>query len=485
MSSGIRDGGCTSAAYGYHSALPSARHKTIIPSPTTTSAAPSPSQRPSTPCASSTPPPCSPPIARSFDRGQQIEDPAHIEELERRQAPRPRAPRHRPPPPRRPLRPRLCFVAAAEAQPPPRRPRPRTHRTAQRPRPRRPRTRHRRRAPIRRRATSAGVRHLHRPAAHRNPTSRHRYRLTLPDDPRLRTLHVRPHDLADYDRLNDQSDSADEDSHPVTTTTNKTTATESDSVRQRLRDVGTLWTRRPGPRPAHRALGPARHRHRRPRTQTPLPRTAPDQRAHRRLQTHRRLRLDLAQAHRPPPHRRTLLPRLRRRRHQHRARSVRTAVGKSMLIKNLLHHAVLNGFTARFTTASDMLHELAAQDSDASLARRLRRFTRTSTPRDRRGRIPQLRQPLRRPPLRGRHPQVPQLAPVLITTNKPFSEWAEVFSSAACVVTLVDRLIHRSEIVQLDGESYRLKEAREHSAKRSKARSRRTAKSRPSGGTSP
>ena len=36
-------------------------------------------------------------------------------------------------------------------------------------------------------------------------------------------------------------------------------------------------------------------------------------------------------------------------------------------------------------------------------------------------------------------------SPVLITTNKPFSQWAEVFSSAACVVTLVDRLIHRSE----------------------------------------
>ena len=51
-------------------------------------------------------------------------------------------------------------------------------------------------------------------------------------------------------------------------------------------------------------------------------------------------------------------------------------------------------------------------------------------------------------------------SPVLITTNKPFSEWADVFSSAACVVTLVDRLVHRSEIVQLDGESYRLREAR-------------------------
>ena len=52
-------------------------------------------------------------------------------------------------------------------------------------------------------------------------------------------------------------------------------------------------------------------------------------------------------------------------------------------------------------------------------------------------------------------------SPVLITTNKPFSEWGDVFSSAACVVTLVDRLIHRSEIVQLDGESYRLREATE------------------------
>ena len=35
-----------------------------------------------------------------------------------------------------------------------------------------------------------------------------------------------------------------------------------------------------------------------------------------------------------------------------------------------VHHAELNGFAARFTMASDMLHELAAQDSDTSLARR-------------------------------------------------------------------------------------------------------------------
>ncbi len=50
-------------------------------------------------------------------------------------------------------------------------------------------------------------------------------------------------------------------------------------------------------------------------------------------------------------------------------------IGKTMIAKNLVHHAVINGYTARFTMASDMLHELASQDSDASLARRLRRYT--------------------------------------------------------------------------------------------------------------
>ena len=48
-------------------------------------------------------------------------------------------------------------------------------------------------------------------------------------------------------------------------------------------------------------------------------------------------------------------------------------IGKTMLAKNLLHQAILHGHTARFTLASDMLHDLAAQDSSVSLARRLRR----------------------------------------------------------------------------------------------------------------
>ena len=50
-------------------------------------------------------------------------------------------------------------------------------------------------------------------------------------------------------------------------------------------------------------------------------------------------------------------------------------LGKTMILKNLTHQAVLHGHTARFTLASDMLHDLAAQDSTVSLARRLHRYT--------------------------------------------------------------------------------------------------------------
>src|SRR5690606_34927225 len=56
--------------------------------------------------------------------------------------------------------------------------------------------------------------------------------------------------------------------------------------------------------------------------------------------------------------------------------------------------------------------------------------------------------------------------PIIVTTNKPFAEWGEVFPNASCVVTLVDRLVHRSEVVQFEGSSYRLKEAKERRHRR-------------------
>ncbi len=50
-----------------------------------------------------------------------------------------------------------------------------------------------------------------------------------------------------------------------------------------------------------------------------------------------------------------------------------------------------------------------------------------------------------------------------------------MFPNAACVVSLIDRLVHNAEIVAIEGDSYRLKEARERTEQR--ARRRRGGKS--------
>ena len=49
-------------------------------------------------------------------------------------------------------------------------------------------------------------------------------------------------------------------------------------------------------------------------------------------------------------------------------------VGKSTLAKNIAHQALVHGHTVLFTTAGNMLGELAALDSDSTLRRRLRRY---------------------------------------------------------------------------------------------------------------
>lgn len=139
-------------------------------------------------------------------------------------------------------------------------------------------------------------------------------------------------------------------------------------------------------------------------------------------------------------------------------------VGKTMIAKNLAYEAVLRGHTARFTTASDLLNDLAAQEGGRSLATRLRHYYRPGLlVIDEVGYLS----------ASSRHADLLfevitrryEEKSIVLTTNKPFSEWDQVFAGSACVVTLIDRLVHRAEIVQIDGGSYRLKEAKERAAR--------------------
>jgi DNA replication protein DnaC len=143
-------------------------------------------------------------------------------------------------------------------------------------------------------------------------------------------------------------------------------------------------------------------------------------------------------------------------------------VGKTMLLKNLAHHCVLRGHTVRFATASAMLNDLAAQQSTAALNRRLRQYVSADLLCV--DEVGYLSYDTRYADLLFEvvtHRYEAQ-KPIILTTNKPFSEWPSVFPNAACVVTLVDRLIHRCEVISIEGSSFRMKEAKERAARKRK-----------------
>ena len=45
-----------------------------------------------------------------------------------------------------------------------------------------------------------------------------------------------------------------------------------------------------------------------------------------------------------------------------------------------------------------------------------------------------------------------------MTSNKPFGRWGEVFGDPVVAAAMIDRLVHHAEVVNLKGDSYRLKD---------------------------
>lgn len=49
----------------------------------------------------------------------------------------------------------------------------------------------------------------------------------------------------------------------------------------------------------------------------------------------------------------------------------------------------------------------------------------------------------------------------IFTSNKPFSQWNEVFSDVTIASAILDRILHHCNVINIKGESYRLKERKE------------------------
>lgn len=133
-------------------------------------------------------------------------------------------------------------------------------------------------------------------------------------------------------------------------------------------------------------------------------------------------------------------------------------LGKTMIAKNLVHEAILAGHSARFLTAADLILDLTRQDTARALQHRLRSYLRpTLLAIDEVGYLGYdahaadlLFQVVSR---RYEHKSI------VITTNLAFKQWDTVFPNAACAVALIDRLTHHAEIISIDGDSYRKREA--------------------------
>jgi DNA replication protein DnaC len=150
-------------------------------------------------------------------------------------------------------------------------------------------------------------------------------------------------------------------------------------------------------------------------------------------------------------------------------------VGKSTIAQNIVHQALLRGHTVLCASASAMLNDLDAQDTSTALARRLRRYVNPAVLLI--DEVGYLSYDSRAADLlfevvSRRHEQ----RPILLTTNKPFAEWNEVFPNSSSVTALVDRLLHHAEIVKIEGESYRAKEAKERAAEKARQRAARSHK---------
>ena len=135
-------------------------------------------------------------------------------------------------------------------------------------------------------------------------------------------------------------------------------------------------------------------------------------------------------------------------------------VGKTHLALSLAVAAAQSGRRVYFTTLADLLHSLEDAQAGGRLAPRLRTLVFPSLMViDEIGYLPITRtgamlffQLLSR---RYEHPST------ILTSNKGFEDWGEIFGDDVMAAALVDRLVHHCHIVNSRGNSYRLRQHRD------------------------
>ena len=129
-------------------------------------------------------------------------------------------------------------------------------------------------------------------------------------------------------------------------------------------------------------------------------------------------------------------------------------VGKSFLAKCMAYAATQAGVKVLFTTAMDMINHLIAAEADHSLLKKLHHYqSQELLVIDEIGYLSLGTQGsnLFFQVISARH----EKKSTIITTNRPFAQWGEIFDNTTVATAIADRLVYNSEILILEGSSYR------------------------------
>jgi DNA replication protein DnaC len=132
-------------------------------------------------------------------------------------------------------------------------------------------------------------------------------------------------------------------------------------------------------------------------------------------------------------------------------------VGKSLVAKCIAYAATQAGQKVLFTTAMDMINHLIAAEADHSLLKKLHYYqSQELLVIDEIGYLSLGSQGsnLFFQVISARH----EKRSTIITTNRPFAQWGEIFDSTTVATAIADRLVYNSEVLILEGPSYRKRE---------------------------
>lgn len=136
-----------------------------------------------------------------------------------------------------------------------------------------------------------------------------------------------------------------------------------------------------------------------------------------------------------------------------------SGTGKTHVAPGLGLAACQKGLKVRFITAASLVHELI----EAVDERRLQRFQKQLTSQnlliiDELGFVPLSKTGAEL--LFEVISQCYERGSIIITSNLPFDEWTEIFGSERLTGALLDRLTHHVHILEMNGDSFRLKQSR-------------------------